>query len=396
MLCLCRPVKRFICNWQLQCLALPTDLRQAVDSLRKSTGSTASQIRICGISRLGLLVSQTCVLGQNCQRRLANHILANMIKSVNIKVPTDHAIRTKWAVAGPFYREFAEKMHAQGIQSLTTGGNACIVYALAQATKDCDIIVPLDKSDEVLKILADTTFLGAKPYYYLKYGAPFTQRWLEGGWSSHTYFGPESDPSARLDLFVKPPRVDHPGYDTDPLYLSRDGVARMKKTRRLRDWAYADLLGMQMLREKKDVHGLLHVTSIRELVEYATNVEIPSELIQERPLLRLARENNPELERYVKAEMEFWQKLDDLRLNVYLDAWKPYGQMVQKDKRLSGMHILEQHERLVEIAAEFLEPDPIAEIGENHLIQTAKTKTEGVFGKLNRDLLPNPTIFARS
>lgn len=101
-------------------------------------------------------------------------------------------------------------------------------------------------------------------------------------------------------------------------------------------------------------------------------------------------------ERYVKAEMEFWQKLDDLRLNIYLDSWKEYGQKIQEDKQLPRIEFLEQHDRLVELAGEFLEPDPIARIGREQLIQTATSKTEEVFGKLNRDLLPNPIIFARS
>jgi hypothetical protein len=314
---------------------------------------------------------------------------------MRFKAPEDQAIRTQWRIAGPFYRQFAEKLHERGIQALTTGGNACIVYALAQQTKDCDIVVPLDRSDAVLDILSQTVFGGGKPHYYLKYGAPFSRRWLEGGWSSHTFFGPTGDPTARLDFFARPPRVDYPSPDEEPLYLSRDGVARMKKTRRLRDWAYTNLLGIQMAKDKHDIRGLLHVNSLPQLVEYATNAEIPSDLLRERPLLKLAQENSPELERYLKAEMEFWQKLDDLRLNLYTEAWRPYGEKVLEKRHLPEMDILEQHQALVEIATGLLEPDPIARFGEANLIQEAKDRTMRIFGQLDLALLPTPTIFAK-
>jgi hypothetical protein len=313
---------------------------------------------------------------------------------VKFKVPQDHAIRTKWTVAGPFYRQFAERLHQRGIRALTTGGNACIVYALAQQTKDCDLIVPLDKSEEALECLAETVFAGGKPRYYLKYGAPFSKEWLAGGWSSHTFFGPADDPTARIDFFARPPRVSHPGPDEAPLYLSRDGVARMKKTRRLRDWAYANLLGIQMIREKGDVHGLLHINSMPDLLELAANVEIPSGVLRERPLLKLAQENSPDLERYIKAEMEFWQKLDDLRLSLYTAAWRHYGERVRQDNRLPRLDLLEQHRKLVEIATESLEADPIAKFGEANLVGEAKRGTMRVFGQLDLDLLPTPTILA--
>jgi hypothetical protein len=106
----------------------------------------------------------------------------------------------------------------------------------------------------------------------------------------------------------------------------------MKKTRRLRDWAFTNLLGIQMIK-RGDVRGLLHINSLQEIVDCVARIEIPRSLLQERPVLRLANENSLELERYLKAEMEFWQKLDDLRLNLYTKAWKSYGTKIFEEKK---------------------------------------------------------------
>jgi hypothetical protein len=51
-------------------------------------------------------------------------------------------------------------MQACGINSLTTGGFACVWYAIAQQTKDCDIIIPVEKAAEVLQMLAQTHLEG--------------------------------------------------------------------------------------------------------------------------------------------------------------------------------------------------------------------------------------------
>jgi len=72
----------------------------------------------------------------------------------------DEPIETRWPTLKAFYEGLERTLHAHGISSLTTGGNACIVYGLAQMTKDCDIIIPIEKAEEVLQILAKTTLRG--------------------------------------------------------------------------------------------------------------------------------------------------------------------------------------------------------------------------------------------
>jgi len=310
-------------------------------------------------------------------------------------VPKEIAVKANWAVVDPFYREFARKLQQMGIAGLTTGGNACIAYHLAQATKDCDIIVPVEHCEQLVRVLAATSLGGMKPHYTLKYGAPFARPWTDGGWSSHTYFGPANDPTARLDFFARPPRVENPSCDEHQLYLSRDGVARMKKTCRDRDWAFANLLGVQML-QRKDERGLLHVHTPRDLIEAISKIKPTDALLAERPILKLAQGGHPELERYLKAEIEFWKQLDELRLSAYAEAWKPYGKQLQAEKGLQDADLEAQHERLVKIANDLLDPDPLQKVGERALVEKAKAKTQDLFRELDTTLLPTPNIIPRT
>jgi hypothetical protein len=73
-----------------------------------------------------------------------------------------------WPVLQKFYRKLAQDMHAGGINSLTTGGFACVWYAIAQQTKDCDIIIPVEKAAEVLQMLAQTNLEGHQCHLTLK------------------------------------------------------------------------------------------------------------------------------------------------------------------------------------------------------------------------------------
>ena len=297
-----------------------------------------------------------------------------------------------WPVLADFYSELAHDLRSRGINSLTTGGLACVLYSLTQKTKDCDIVIPIQKVKEVLEVLARTRLHGHDCRLTLKYGAPFNERWLNGGWSSHTYFGPPSIPIARVDFFGNPPRVSTLDSDENPLFLSRDGVARMKKTRREKDWAFANLLGEQMLR-RGDPAGLLHVTDSERLNSAVQKTIVTRFLLRERPLLQLALDGSPELKRYLKAEKDFWSTLDDLRLKTYERAWIPYGQIVQKDQSLLHMMLEEQNQALTEIAEKTLDPDPLVTVGWQTLIEKAKQETLDTFHDIDVRLLPSPNSF---
>ena len=90
-------------------------------------------------------------------------------------------LNSNWPALLGFYQNLAEELHRRGVMSLTTGGIACVFYDLAQTTKDCDIIIPIEKAPLVLETLAQIGFLGHKCHLTLKYGAPLDQRWLNGG-----------------------------------------------------------------------------------------------------------------------------------------------------------------------------------------------------------------------
>ena len=200
-----------------------------------------------------------------------------------------------WDTLHGFYTNIAEQLHKAGIKSLTTGGIACVRYGITQSTKDCDIIIPIASAAEVIEILARAEIHHQRCHLTLKYGAPLHRRWLEGGWISHTYFGQPEQPLARLDLFGKPPRMRSTTADENPYYLSRDGFARMKKTRREKDWAYANLLGLQML-EQREIAGILHITDAKKLREICQSSDIEWSLSNQRPLLKLAIEKDPRLD----------------------------------------------------------------------------------------------------
>jgi hypothetical protein len=302
-------------------------------------------------------------------------------------------INTDWLKIQEFYANISVKLHEQGIKSLTTGGIACVLYGITQQTKDCDIIIPEERTEDVIDILEKLQIDDQRCQITLKYGAPLNRDWLRGGWSSHTFFGTPENVVARIDLFGRPPRVPLSQPDDNPHYLSRDGVARMKKTRREKDWAYANQLGHQMLK-RGEIEGVLHITDIETLVDTCKKNDIGLALRNERPILQLAIENSPELERYVKAEKEFWSRLDHLRLTAYEKAWKPYGDAIQMDsKNLIILPFRTQNEALIEHAEKHLDPSPLNTIGWENLVNQAKDKTAQIFQNIDRELLPSPIAF---
>ena len=301
-------------------------------------------------------------------------------------------IMSDWPVLQAFYQKLAQELHARGVGSLTTGGIACILYNLAQSTKDCDIIIPIEKTQTVIEIISQLTFQGQQSHLTLKYGAPLAEQWLNGGWSSHTYYGPVENPLARVDFFGKPPRVRNLEPDENPLYLARNGVAQMKKTRREKDWAYANLLGHQML-QRGDPGGLLHVMDAERLMKVAHETEVNETLIKERPLLKLALASSPELERYLKAEKEFWYRLDGLRLTAYEKAWQPYGDALNQHPELLTMDFLSQNQAMIRLAEQTLDPAPVKQPEWKVIVGKAKAETAEIFQNLEVTLLPTPSAF---
>jgi len=311
------------------------------------------------------------------------------------------AITTDWNTLHKLYKGIMQEIQDRGIKGLTTGGIACVLYDLASSTKDCDIIIPEDRASDIADILTKTQINGQHFHLTLKYGAPLHSRWLQGGWSSHTFIGNiengiDEVPLARLDFFGRAPRVPVTMPDPqNPQYLSRDGVARMKKTRRERDWAFANFLGQQMV-DRRESEGVLHITNPQKLMEICKNAEIPPALVYERPILQLAIDGNPELERYIKAEKEFFTQLDNSRLLTYETAWIPYGTALHKESaKLLAMDLETQNLAMVEIAQQELQTTPINTYLWDTLVNEAKEKTSRIFQNIDRELLPTPVAFSK-
>jgi len=169
-------------------------------------------------------------------------------------------------------------------------------------------------------------------------------------------------------------------------------VAQMKKTRREKDWAYANLLGHQML-QRGDPRGLLHIMEAERLIRVARDTDVTATLLNERPLLKLALASSPELERYLKAEKEFWYRLDGLRLTAYETAWRPYGDALKQHPELLVMDFLNQNQAIIRLAEEALDPAPLKQPIWKELVGRARTETAEIFQNLDVTLLPTPRAF---
>jgi len=166
----------------------------------------------------------------------------------------------------------------------------------------------------------------------------------------------------------------------------------MKKTRREKDWAYANLLGHQML-QRGDSEGLLHIMETERLIKIAQETNIKETLLKERPLLKLAIAARPELGRYLKAEKEFWYRLDDLRLTAYEKAWQPYGDALRQHSELPALDFLSQNQAMIGLAEQTLDPAPLKYPKWNELVVKAKVETAEIFQNLDVTLLPTPRAF---
>src|SRR5208282_1434247 len=159
-----------------------------------------------------------------------------------------------------------------------------------------------------------------------------------------------------------------------------------------KDFAFANLLGEQML-VRGDPAGLLHITDPKRLIDVTQKTVIGQSLITERPLLKLAISGSPEVERYIKAEKDFWSTLDDMRLKAYEKAWIPYGAEIQSTPGLLHTELQEQNRALIKIAERTLDPAPLQTIGWQKIVELAKEKTVRIFQNLDPSLLPHPNSF---
>jgi hypothetical protein len=273
-----------------------------------------------------------------------------------------------------FYKGLVSKARARGVTCAITSGMACVAFGVAEATGDCDLLCSPDEAGTFFKLLTTTALNGALPSYRGNLTAPLDSRWLRGGWTSH-FLWPCVDGAAFLDIFGVAPRATSL-WETEfqGPYAGLQTVAEMKRTDREKDWPYATALGLKLL-EGGDQRGWLHLFNSSVLVETSEKLRCPPEMIALRPALSLLDEDEERLELALKAEVEFWRRLDHLRINIFERAARHYLAAVRRDARAHVSSSLEtQHEARLQHAEQLLPASPLRDYGIDRLIDEAKAK----------------------
>ncbi len=135
---------------------------------------------------------------------------------------------------------------------LICSGQACVLYGIADFSKDGDWIV----REDTRSCRAVVDVLAAKKARY-RLGAPLDVRWLKEGWTSHFEYKTGTGFRCRVDFFSRPPRIldvdamwQHAIHDGDVSILDIEDLIKMKRTQRLKDYpiigALAEVGGLEI------------------------------------------------------------------------------------------------------------------------------------------------------
>jgi hypothetical protein len=262
-----------------------------------------------------------------------------------------------------FYEALVFRLRTRGVLCGITSGLACVHYDLAQNTKDCDLLCHPAAFGELLEELAATDLHGKHCRYRGHLSPPLDWEWHAGGWTSHFQWGDGPD-AVTLDVFGQALRGSSPWtVELSGLYVSPHVVAEMKRTNRDKDWPYITLLG-QLLLERGDPRGWLHIYDAETLQRLARHNVVPEALKSQRPALRLVGQGDASLLAAVlSAERLFWIELDRHRIELYRRALRPYLVAVMRGRDEAELPLPEQHEARIRCARETLARSPLAEFG---------------------------------
>jgi len=270
-----------------------------------------------------------------------------------------------------FYTGIVQDMKAQGIPCAITGGLACVEFGIVQHTEDCDLICAPEFAPQFFDFLCRKQWGGASCQYRGNLSPPLDTRWLKGGYTCHFLWPSDAEEQPFLDVFGVPPRVSTPWIaDIQGFLAGRHTVAEMKRTNRRKDWDQATALGIQLL-ERGDKRGWLHIFDADALRDLLASISPGADAMSQRPVLQLAMENSPLLDRAVQTEIDFWTQLNRARLMIYADSIRPYAMAVRQDKRMAGVDLRNQHAIRLEYACELLPKNPIRDFGVDRLISQA-------------------------
>ena len=287
-----------------------------------------------------------------------------------------------------FYEGLVMKLRERGVTCAITSGMACVSYGVTQTTKDCDMLCRPEMAPQFLRLLFETKLDGVLPLYRGHITPPLDARWQRGGWTSH-FVWKAHGAEAYLDVFGVAPRASSP-WETDlsGLYANPHTVAEMKRTDREKDWPFATALGVKLL-EAKDDRGWLHIFNHEVLSQSLGRRTCPPEMIARRPVLGLAVTGDQRLELALKGEVEFWHRLDRLRLRIHERAVRPYMLAVKRDVRSDAPELAPQHQCRVEHAEQWLAMNPLRDYGLDRLIAEARAEAVKYAPAGSLDWLPD-------
>ena len=259
-----------------------------------------------------------------------------------------------------FYERMRSLAGEKGISLALFGGMACLKLNIVDFTKDVDFVIHEGSPEAVLCILTGLRHRDLPCRYRLEISAPLDSSWLDGGWSAHFTFGAGGAELPSLDFYSHPPRIH-----TRRMSIRADGVidlhslAESKKTNRHKDWGVVNAIGRLML-DEGNPQGFYHLYDADYLLEAGSRRAPEAEIMRNRPALKLLGENKDRLEKALALEIEFWSRLNKLRLDIFMRAAYDYHRRLATiAEHLYGLPLAEQHATIVSIAERHLPKTPI-------------------------------------
>ncbi|HLU48993.1 MAG TPA: hypothetical protein VK116_12950 [Planctomycetota bacterium] len=257
-------------------------------------------------------------------------------------------MKNRREVAPNPYLDLTREFNAGRLRAILSSGQAVVLHRLAVMSKDGDWIVR-EEEESLAQIRGALARRGAR----YRFGAPLDVRWLRGGWSSHLELDADGL-RIRTDFVSRPPRISAERLaaiwkeeeSAEIPFVSAADLARIKMTRREKDWA---VIG-ELARRLDDVRDqLLFSRSARDLERLgAVNPELVAELVSERPLLGELDRGRDALEAALDAERRSLMRADELRLRKYADASKTWAERWRSAQReLEGLSLEHAHARMV-------------------------------------------------
>jgi hypothetical protein len=288
------------------------------------------------------------------------------------------------------FEELAASLRAQGIICAITSGLACVHYGIAETTKDCDLLCHPQGFTVLLQTINAFQIDGVACGYRGNLSPPLDGRWHAGGWTSHFEWPFKPDPFL-LYVFGQALRQFSPWEgDLSGLYAGANTVAAMKRTSRDKDWPFVTSLGLRMV-EAGDERGWLHIFNPDVLKRLLQQEACPDQIAAQRPALRLAQKNDPQLAGALNAERKLWEELDRRRIHIMEHALRPYVSAVRAERSRHTLTLLADHELRVRCALEHLPPAPLRDYGIDRIIDESRRGLvdSGLIPETGLDWLPD-------